>query len=220
VSEEATPSGTIVPIRDGSAGLEVLLLERATERDGKRGPSVFPGGKVDERDRAADPVESARRAAVREAREEAGLELDAASLVPISRWITPQIASRRFDTWFFVAPVASRAEVRVDGVEICGHRWLAPRDALEAQRRREIRLAPPTFVTVCWLVPYARVAAALAGLAVPEITTFRPRICGLPEGACMLYPGDAGYESGDVALPGARHRLWALPDGYRYERDA
>jgi hypothetical protein len=34
----------------------------------------------------------------------------------------------------------------------------------------------------------------------------------------MLYPGDAGYEAGDVERPGPRHRLWSLPAGYRYER--
>jgi hypothetical protein len=34
----------------------------------------------------------------------------------------------------------------------------------------------------------------------------------------MLYPGDAGYESGELEAPGARHRLWAVGDPWRYER--
>jgi hypothetical protein len=34
----------------------------------------------------------------------------------------------------------------------------------------------------------------------------------------MLYPGDAGYDSGDADAPGARHRIWALAHGWRYER--
>ena len=33
----------------------------------------------------------------------AGLRLDASKLLPISRWITPAMASRRFDTLFFLA---------------------------------------------------------------------------------------------------------------------
>ena len=34
----------------------------------------------------------------------------------------------------------------------------------------------------------------------------------------MLYPGDAGYESGELDAAGARHRLWAVADPWRYER--
>jgi hypothetical protein len=34
----------------------------------------------------------------------------------------------------------------------------------------------------------------------------------------MLYPGDAGYEANDPARAGARHRILALPSGWRYER--
>ena len=50
------------------------------------------------------------------------------------------------------------------------------------------------------------------------LVTFRPRICRTPDGACMLYPGDAGYEAGDPDAPGPRHRLWALASGWRYEQ--
>jgi hypothetical protein len=35
----------------------------------------------------------------------------------------------------------------------------------------------------------------------------------------MLYPGDAGYDDRDPARGGPRHRLWTLPDGWRYEFD-
>ena len=52
--------------------------------------------------------------AVREALEEAGLGLSASDLLPISRWVTPEMARKRFDTWFFAAPAADE-EVIVDG---------------------------------------------------------------------------------------------------------
>ena len=38
------------------------------------------------------------------------------------------------------------------------------------------------------------------------------------DGACILYPGDAGYDTRDLEAYGPRHRLWALSDGFRYER--
>jgi len=217
------PAATVVPLRDGREGLEVLLLERAPRGDGEPAPWVFPGGKIDPGDGplrpgAEDPV--ARRAAAREAREEAGLALAPEALVPLSRWITPEISPRRFDTWFYLAALEADAAVRVDGGEIAAHRWLPPREALALHREREgLRLAPPTFVTLAWLEAHCDVAAALEVLGPAEVLTFRPRICPARSrsGACVLYPGDAGYEAGDPARPGPRHRLWTGPEGYRYE---
>jgi 8-oxo-dGTP pyrophosphatase MutT (NUDIX family) len=217
MSVEPKPSGTVVVIRDGRGHLEVLLLERSRSR----GTWVFPGGKVEEADRSAqsgDAQQLARHAAVREAFEEAGLALSAPALLPISRWITPEIARRRFDTWFFVARAEPDTQIRVDGAEICDHRWLAPRHVLEAQHRREMRLAPPTFVTVSWLVGHDTAVDALDALGRQPLLTFRPRVCSTADGGCVLYPGDAGYQNGDVGRPGPRHRLWVLPDGWRYER--
>jgi 8-oxo-dGTP pyrophosphatase MutT (NUDIX family) len=212
------PSGTVVVLRD-APDLELLLLQRSA-RDGQPGIWVFPGGKVDEGDRrhGADPTEDARRAAVREAAEEAGLALDADQLVEISRWVTPEIAPKRFDTWFFatVAPVG--AAVRVDGAEISGHRWLAPADALRAHHEHVLRLAPPTFVTVTWLADFKSAADALRELPTRMPTPFHPHIHRGEAGALMLYPGDAGYESGDPEAAGPRHRLSAFADPWRYER--
>jgi 8-oxo-dGTP pyrophosphatase MutT (NUDIX family) len=220
MASEPLPAATVVVLRDGSAGLEVLLLERVPGAGGRTGASVFPGGRVDPADLGGGPLDDAalRRAAVREAHEEAGLALGPGALVPLSRWITPELSPQRFDTWFYLAEIAPELPVRVDGSEIARHRWLAPARALDAHHAGQIRLAPPTFVTVSWLLDFATGADARARLSAEPLVTFRPRICRLEEGACMLYPGDAGYEVGDAAADGARHRLWALAAGWRYER--
>jgi 8-oxo-dGTP pyrophosphatase MutT (NUDIX family) len=212
------PSGTVVVVRDAEAGFELLLLERMP-RDGEPGPWVFPGGKVDAADLrpGEDDVAAARRAATREAHEEAGLTLAVESLRPISRWITPEISPKRFDTWFFLAPLRGDADIRVDGGEIRAHRWITPQEALALQRKKALDLAPPTFVTVTTLAAYGNVDAVLRAYLECELPTFRPRIVRLEHGAVMLYPGDAGYDPVDADRPGARHRLWALADGWRYE---
>jgi len=215
------PSATVVVLRDGPDGLEVLLLQRTARDGGSGGAWVFPGGRVEDVDRRGegrDPVIALQRSAVRETREEAGLEIDGRSLLYISRWITPEIAARRFDTCFYATRALEPTDVRVDGQEICSHRWLPPEAAIHESRTGAMRLAPPTFVTLDWLVPHETSESALASLAQASIVTFRPRICTLPRGACMLYPGDAGYDDHDPQRPGARHRLWALADGMRYER--
>ena len=212
------PSGTVVVLRDAPA-LEVLLLQRSA-RDGQPGIWVFPGGKVDAADQCAGaaPADDARRAAVREAAEEAGIALDPVGLVEISRWITPEIAPKRFDTWFFATTAPADAAVIVDGVEIAAHRWLAPVAALRAHHEHALRLAPPTFVTVTWLSEFKGAADALRELPARMPAPFHPHIHRLEKGALMLYPGDAGYESGELEAAGARHRLWALADPWRYER--
>lgn len=233
MATEPQPSATVVllraaPVPGAPQDFELLLLQRSS-RDGKPGPWVFPGGRVEAADiasTAAAPgasaaLSSARAAAVRETREEAGLELDGATLAPISRWITPEIAPKRFDTWFFLGRVAGQgadSQVAVDGREICAHRWLMPRAALDGQRRSELQLAPPTFVTLCWLAEFSRAKDALRELPARELITFRPRVIRSGAGAVMLYPGDAGYESGDPATDGPRHRLRSDGRRYDYER--
>jgi len=215
---EPLPSATVVVVRDAADGLEVLLLERNTGKN----VWVFPGGKLDGRDGyvegTSDWEDAARRAAVRETVEEAGLELDAAAFVTFSRWITPEISPKRFDTLFFLAQADADAPVRVDGSEIASHRWFSPPAALEAHHAGEINLAPPTFVSVDWLTPHSRVESVCTAFGRETPLVFRPRICPIENGVCMLYPGDAGYESMDAEAPGARHRMWSLDGRFRYER--
>ena len=217
MNDEPKPSGTVVVLRDAE-DLEVLLLQRAS-RDGKPGAWVFPGGKVDATDRRKDASaeHDARRAAAREAAEEAALALEPETLVPISRWITPKISPKRFDTWFFLVQAERSAAIRVDGQEIGAHRWLRPREALSGHHDGSVRLAPPTFVTLCWLTEFQRGAEALDTWAPRPIPLFEPRIVRQPDGACILYAGDAGYEAIDPNAPGPRHRLWAGAGSWRYE---
>ncbi len=49
-------SATVLLVRDGVEGLEVLLLERHLDSDFAGGALVFPGGKVDDADRHLDPA--------------------------------------------------------------------------------------------------------------------------------------------------------------------
>lgn len=218
---EPIPSATVVLLRDGARDIEVLLLQRSP-RKGKPGPWVFPGGRVEPHDvMDSDPGSqgSALAAAIRETHEEAGLRIESARLETISRWITPPVAPRRFDTWFFIGTSPIDEPVQVDGDEMSDHCWLSPAEILASFGRRELSLAPPTFVTVSWLEEFARADEAVAQLAARELVTFRPLILRTNEGSLvMLYPGDAGYEAADPHAEGPRHRCHALEHGYSYER--
>ena len=105
---DARTAASLLLLRDGDAGLEVLMLRRA-ERDGdpRSGVAVFPGGQLDARDRAAhslclgpDDITTSRQlsvtqggldyfiAAVRETYEEVGLLLaqGAIDLAALQGW--------------------------------------------------------------------------------------------------------------------------------------
>jgi 8-oxo-dGTP pyrophosphatase MutT (NUDIX family) len=220
----AHPAATVVLLRERQDDFEVLLVRRNQQLAFHGGAWVFPGGRVDPADHALaaddDPVSAARQAAVREVQEEVGLTVVPDQLVLISRWITPEILPKRFDTWFF----ASRADggsVEVDGNEIHAHRWIRPEEAIAARGAAEIELPPPTFVTLLHLARFRSTAAALADLADRStVETFAPRIRPCPGGACSLYAGDAVYDrDDDLEIPGPRHRLWILESGWRYERE-
>jgi 8-oxo-dGTP pyrophosphatase MutT (NUDIX family) len=228
---DAVPAATVILLRErpGAAtgsterpgGIETLMLRRSSKLAFAGGMWVFPGGRVDPGDweQGADrgALAASRRAAVREAEEEAGLVVLAESLVTLSHWTPPPQVPKRFATWFFLAP-APEGPVKVDGAEIREHVWTAPADALVRRDRGEIELAPPTWVTLHRLSAYGSVSEALEETrrSAPEI--YATRFSLAEAGAVALWSGDAGYESSDYALAGARHRLWMLESGWRYER--
>jgi 8-oxo-dGTP pyrophosphatase MutT (NUDIX family) len=67
-------AATVLLLRDGALGLEILLMQRASQLAFHGGAWAFPGGRVDPGDLCgADALAAARGAAVRETYEESGL---------------------------------------------------------------------------------------------------------------------------------------------------
>ena len=213
---EAAPAATAVVMRDAAGGIEVLLLKRSSQLAFHGGAWVFPGGRIDAADAGPGGEEgAARRAAAREALEEAGLALDPAALVQLSHWTTPEGLPKRFATWFFVGRTDA-TQIRVDGGEIHAHAWHTPRGALAARVRGEIELPPPTFVTLATLERFARAADVLAAARAAAPRVFLPRVVRIAGGSCSLYPADAGWEARDPERAGPRHRLVMLESGWSY----
>jgi len=219
--EPPIPAATVIPLRDGLQGLEVLMLRRSS-RGTFGGMWVFPGGQVDPGDwpevhDPEDEMPAARAAAVREAREEAALDIDPSTLVTLSFWLPPAGAVRRYATWFFLAPFRGLDQIVVDQVEIEEHQWLAPGDAIRLRQERRIELAPPTFTTLSWLATQPDTETALRSAASATPDRFESRIVVAAGVTICLWAGDAGYEDGDPDRIGPRRRLHLDPDGWRLE---
>lgn len=220
------PAASVVLLRDGAEGLEVLMLRRTSKASFAPDAWVFPGGRIDPGD-GEDPLslEAARRGAARETREEADVVVDPEALIPYSRWCPPPESPKRFLTWIFVAGSPVADEVTVDGSEITDHEWVHPADAIAARDEGRITLLPPTWVTLSELSQHAAVADVLTAARAAQPSFFETHIAfqarsGDPEkkDVVSMWDGDAGYENRDPGTPGARHRLVMGDAPWRYER--
>jgi 8-oxo-dGTP pyrophosphatase MutT (NUDIX family) len=214
------PAATVVLVRDGHDGLEVLMVKRNAELSFAGGMWVFPGGRVDPGDIGPgddDERAAARRAAVREAAEETDLTIDPDGLVELSHWTPPPVSPKRFGTWFFVGE-APATPVTVDGGEILTHQWATPRRARELRDQGQISLSPPTWITLEQLDPYDDAAHALAGIARATSERFTTRIVIDGENVLALYHGDHAYETGEPGGTGPVHRLTMGAEPWLYER--
>lgn len=213
-----TPAATVVCLRPGADGPEVLLLRRRS-RGAFGGMWVFPGGKVDEGDWAPgdDEVAAARTAAVREALEEAALIVAPESVVTLSYWLPPPEAARRFSTWFFLAPVIGVDPIVLSDAEVGAHRWERPTETLAAHAAGEVQLAPPTWTTLHWLTGYPTIDAVLAAAESrpPERFLTRAVLAG-GQLVSTLWEGDVAYDDLDLdpQRPGPRRRLLVGDDGW------
>ena len=210
--EDLPVAGTAVILRDGTRGVEALLMRRP-DRGSFAGAWVFPGGMLEPGDRVegAEESEDAGRAALRETAEEVGLALE--RLVLLSCWVPPAGIPKRVRTWFFLAedPATGAIAAEDEAVDV---RWFAPEAALAANDAGEISLMPPTWRTLHGLRDASTVQDAFALARVPDPAVFRTRMERTETGTIFYWDDDelAGGASG------ARDRLVAEKPLWRYER--
>jgi 8-oxo-dGTP pyrophosphatase MutT (NUDIX family) len=187
-------AATVMLLRGGGRALQVLLVQRNPAARFMGGAWVFPGGAVGAGEGAGQ--EALRRAAVRELREEAGIDLgEAAELILFARWITPAQVKIRFDTWFYLAAAPGAADPTADGSEVVDAGWYSPAEALEAGRRGELLLVFPTIKQLEQLSAFASADALMAHARGREVHPVEPRVVGEGETARIVLPGDPAYEA-------------------------
>jgi 8-oxo-dGTP pyrophosphatase MutT (NUDIX family) len=146
------PAATLLLVRDGARGLEVLMAARHEESGFAAGALVFPGGKVDATDLAiarrhaqlselSDIAAASRVAAVRETWEECGIllarRLGAAALLS-----STELREARTGGWKLERLLADTGlELAVDRLAAFAH-WITPVDR------------PKRFDTLFFIAPF------------------------------------------------------------------
>jgi len=163
------------------------------------------------RDRTGAPCSGYRMARLQEHREavasNAGafvamleredLYLDLAPLIYWSHWITPSVEPKRFDTRFFAIAVPPDQAASADRGELTEHAWVRPSRVHEAIERREIRVVPPTLLTLEDLAESHARHGSLATMLEAErdraTPPVMPRIEVRADEFRVVMPWDAGY---------------------------
>jgi 8-oxo-dGTP pyrophosphatase MutT (NUDIX family) len=187
----ARAAATVMLVRDGDAGPEVYVQRRVASMAFAPSTVVFPGGGVDPADHALDVatpglaelavamgvgVEQAApfaAAAVREVEEECGVRLTVAELRGRAHWVTPEFEPRRFDTWILAAGMPPDQHATGTTTESDHSTWVRPRELLDRHSAGQVRMLPPTVVSLQQLCDFADAGSFLAD---------RPRVARvLPE---------------------------------------
>ncbi|HET9672285.1 MAG TPA: NUDIX domain-containing protein [Actinomycetota bacterium] len=176
--DELRLAASLIGVRDGAGGPEVLLIERTRGHRFLPGYVAFPGGAVDPADGAlaerwfGDVRAATRAAAIRELAEEVALAVTAGGVVPtdprapsplrpvdaeppaasdlweLARWVAPQRVPVRFDARYYAVRMGGDAEPRPDGVEAASAWWEAPASLLSAWEAGDRLLYWPTHFTI------------------------------------------------------------------------
>lgn len=121
------------------------------------------------------------------------LRLD--TLTYLSRWITPKVEGRRFDTVFFVAATPEGQRATHDDVETTAKRWVRAAEALAAHRDQRFPMIHPTVMTLEWLTAHTTAADAVAAAAAqPSVPWVLPHVDRQADGSLrFLHPGDDDF---------------------------
>lgn len=189
---EPKPAATVVLVREHRDDIEVLMLLRDRNLAFNAGSWVFPGGKIDPHDylpeHSALEYHAAVQAAVRETREEAGIELAHEHLIHTAHWTTPENLPRRYSTWFFLCPIYHQVQVVVDDCEIRDYRWISPANAMREIKAEKLQVPHPTRVTLRDLLEYSTLDQVLEGIGRQDIRIF-------PENSPYYRPSEMGVSN-------------------------
>ena len=115
-------------------------------------------------------------------------------LVPYSRWITPEMMPKRFDTYFYLA-IAPEDHLAIhDGHESVDSVWISPQQALAGAKNGTYTIIFPTRLNIEMLATSDSVTSALQDAKARTIAPVLPWMEEREDGNYVCIAADAGYE--------------------------
>lgn len=121
-----------------------------------------------------------------------GVALDLRALTLFSRWLTPPVVPKRFDTFFYLA-VAPAGEAEADGREAVEAEWLAPDDALRLAAEGRRTIVFPTRMNLRLLAMTPTLTQAVATARARSGGTIQPRVEQRGTDRYIMLDPEAGY---------------------------
>jgi 8-oxo-dGTP pyrophosphatase MutT (NUDIX family) len=140
---------------------------------------------------------------------DATLHLDA--LTPWTRWVTPVVEPRRYDTRFFLALTPAEQVATHDELETTEEAWMTPREALRRQDAGEVLLPPPTLRSLEMLTVYDRASDAIADARTRPPPLVEPVFLDDDGRLTLVLPGDPAHPVAEARIPGSSR--FVLEDG-------
>lgn len=122
-----------------------------------------------------------------------GLRVALDAVMPFAHWVTPEIEIRRFDTRFLLARLPEGQVASHDAGETTALDWLTPQEALARCARGEIKLPPPTWITLTRLAKFGSIAEAWQWASSTPIVRVQPGFVRQHGTALVMLPGDPTY---------------------------
>lgn len=120
--------------------------------------------------------------------------LPADRLYYFSHWITPEVLPLRYDVRFFVAQVPFNQVAVCDGVELTGHNWFRPSQALADYEAGTIGMVLPQIMTLMELSRFHTVEEAVAAAGKRKISANLTKIKQVDGREVEVMPDGTGYD--------------------------
>ncbi len=112
-----------------------------------------------------------------------------------SHWITPEPLPLRYDVRFFVTEAPSDQMAEHDDVELTGHVWIRPAEALKQYERGMLDMVLPQIITLQDIRQFKTVAAVIEAAPKRQVCATLTRIEKIGGKEVEVMPDGKGFES-------------------------